>query len=110
MVPRSGVIGVAGPGPTGGTSVPVSSSKSSGEGRGEINLVGMTVDQALPEVDRLLDEAAMGERKELRVIHGFGSGRLRKAVADMLQHHPHVAAVRVGAEGRGGVTVVELKE
>ena len=55
-------------------------------------------------------EAAMGERKELRVIHGFGSGRLRKAIAEMLEGHPHVAAVRVGAEGRGGVTVVELKE
>ena len=76
----------------------------------EINLVGMTVDEALPEVDKLLDEAAMGDRKELRVIHGFGSGRLRKAVAEMLEGHPHVAAVRVGAEGRGGVTVVELKE
>jgi DNA mismatch repair protein MutS2 len=81
VVPRSGVIGVAGPGPSGGgTSVAVATSKSSGEGRGEINLVGMTVDEALPEVDRLLDEAAMGERKELRVIHGFGSGRLRKAI------------------------------
>ncbi len=69
-----------------------------------------TVDEALPEVDKLLDEAALSDRKELRVIHGFGSGRLRKAVAEMLQGHPHVAAVRVGAEGRGGVTVVELKE
>jgi DNA mismatch repair protein MutS2 len=70
----------------------------------------MTVDEALPEVDKLLDEAAMSDRKELRVIHGFGSGRLRKAIAEMLEGHPHVAAVRVGAEGRGGVTVVELKE
>ena len=78
--------------------------------RGEVNLVGMTVDEALPAVDKLLDEAAMSDRKELRVIHGFGSGRLRNAVADMLKGHPHVASVRVGAEGRGGVTVVELKE
>ena len=111
VVPRSEVLAVAGPAPSGGTSVPAATSKSAGAGgRAEINLVGMTVDEALPQVDKLLDEAAMGDRKELRVIHGFGSGRLRKAVAKMLEGHPHVAAVRVGAEGRGGVTVVELKE
>jgi DNA mismatch repair protein MutS2 len=112
VVPRSEVQAVAGAGPSGGTSVPASTSKGGGgsDGRGEINLVGMTVDEALPQVDKLLDEAAMGDRKELRVIHGFGSGRLRSAVAKMLEGHPHVAAVRVGAEGRGGVTVVELKE
>jgi DNA mismatch repair protein MutS2 len=110
VVPRSEVQAVAGPAPSGGTSVPAPASKGAGGGRTEINLVGMTVDEALPQVDKLLDEAAMGDRKELRVIHGFGSGRLRKAIAQMLEGHPHVAAVRVGAEGRGGVTVVELKE
>jgi DNA mismatch repair protein MutS2 len=46
----------------------------------------------------------------VRVIHGFGAGRLRNAVADLLEGHPHVASYRLGAEGRGGVTVVELKE
>jgi DNA mismatch repair protein MutS2 len=76
----------------------------------EINLVGMTVDEALPRVDKLLDDAALSDRKELRVIHGFGAGRLRKAVAQFLDGHPHVASFRLGAEGRGGVTVVELKE
>jgi DNA mismatch repair protein MutS2 len=112
VVPRSEVLAVAGHAPSGGTSVPAGTSKGAagGGGRAEINLVGMTVDEALPQVDKLLDEAAMGDRKELRVIHGFGSGRLRKAVAKMLEGHPHVAAVRIGAEGRGGVTVVELKE
>ena len=110
VVPRSEVLAVAGLAPSRGTAVPAPASKGAAGGRAEINLVGMTVDEALPEVDKLLDEAAMGDRKELRVIHGFGSGRLRKAVAKMLEGHPHVAAVRVGAEGRGGVTVVELKE
>jgi DNA mismatch repair protein MutS2 len=76
----------------------------------EINLVGLTVDEALPRVDKLLDDAALSDRKELRVIHGFGAGRLRKAVAQFLDGHPHVASFRLGAEGRGGVTVVELKE
>jgi DNA mismatch repair protein MutS2 len=46
------------------------------------------------------------------VIHGFGEGKLRKAVAGFLQGHPHVAAWRAGGagEGGGGVTIVELKE
>ena len=111
VVPRSEVLAVAGPAaPSGGTTIAARASKGAAGGRAEINLVGMTVDEALPEVDKLLDEAAMGDRKELRVIHGFGSGRLRKAITQMLEGHPHVAAVRVGAEGRGGVTVVELKE
>jgi DNA mismatch repair protein MutS2 len=76
----------------------------------EINLVGLTVDEALPRVDKLLDDAALSDRRELRVIHGFGAGRLRNAVAQFLDGHPHVASFRLGAEGRGGVTVVELKE
>jgi DNA mismatch repair protein MutS2 len=109
-VRRAEVTALSGPrAPAGGTTITAPTSRPAGA-RGEINLVGMTVDEALPEVDKLLDEAALSDRKELRVIHGFGSGRLRKAVAEMLQGHPHVASVRVGAEGRGGVTVVELKE
>ncbi|PYQ21713.1 MAG: endonuclease MutS2, partial [Acidobacteria bacterium] len=78
----------------------------------EVNLVGLTVDEALPRVDKLLDDAAMADRRQVRVIHGFGQGRLRKAVAALLEGHPHVAAWRAGAagEGGGGVTVVELKE
>jgi len=76
----------------------------------EINLVGLTVDEAVPRVDKLLDEAVLTELKSVRVIHGFGAGRLRSAVADLLEGHPHVASYRLGAEGRGGVTVVELKE
>lgn len=76
----------------------------------EINLVGLTVDEALPRVDKLLDDAALSDRRELRVIHGFGAGRLRTAVAAFLDGHPHVASFKLGAEGRGGVTVVELKD
>ena len=63
-------------------------------------------------MDKLLDDAAWPSGSELRVIHGFGAGQLRQAVAELLEGHPHVAAVRVGgaSEGGGGVTVVELKE
>jgi DNA mismatch repair protein MutS2 len=78
----------------------------------EINVVGLTVDEALPRVDKMLDDAVLAERHEVRVIHGYGQGRLRAAVADLLSGHPHVAAFRAGGEreGGGGVTVVELKE
>ncbi|MFI5183394.1 MAG: endonuclease MutS2 [Vicinamibacteria bacterium] len=78
----------------------------------EINLVGLTVDEALPRVDKFLDDAAVSERREVRVIHGFGQGRLRKAVAGLLDGHPHVAAFRLGEgrEGGAGATIVELKD
>jgi DNA mismatch repair protein MutS2 len=78
----------------------------------EINLVGLTVDEALPQVDKFLDNAAISERREVRVIHGFGQGRLRKAVAGLLEGHPHVAAFRLGEgrEGGAGATIVELKD
>jgi DNA mismatch repair protein MutS2 len=78
----------------------------------EINLVGLTVDEALPRVDKLLDEAVLAEHHEIRVIHGFGQGKLRQAVAQLLNGHPHVSTYRAGSarEGGGGVTVVELKD
>ena len=64
------------------------------------------------DLDKLLDDAFLAERKQVRVVHGFGAGRLRQAVAGLLEGHPHVAAFRLGGagEGGGGVTVVELKE
>jgi len=78
----------------------------------EINIVGLTVDEAIPRVDKMLDEAAMAEHREVRVVHGFGQGRLREAVARLLNGHPHVAHFRTGGEreGGGGVTIVELKD
>lgn len=78
----------------------------------EINVVGLTVDEAIPQVDRFLDQSALAERREVRVIHGFGKGKLRQAVAGLLDGHPHVAAFRLGQGGEGGAgaTIVELKE
>ena len=63
-------------------------------------------------MDKALDQAVMAERTLVRVVHGFGSGALRRAVAILLHDHPHVASFRAGGagEGGGGVTVVELKE
>jgi DNA mismatch repair protein MutS2 len=78
----------------------------------EINVVGLTVDEAIPRVDKMLDEAVLAEHHEVRVVHGFGQGKLRQAVAQLLNGHPHVANFRAGGEreGGGGVTVVELKD
>jgi DNA mismatch repair protein MutS2 len=115
-VPREELVAVAANGPDRGRdrhSSGSSSVQSSGTpAAAEINLVGLTVDEALPRVDKLLDQAALADRREVRVIHGFGQGTLRRAVAGLLDGHPHVAAFRAGGprEGGGGVTVVELKD
>ncbi len=81
-------------------------------GTSEVNIVGLRVDEALPKVDKALDDAALADRRLVRVIHGFGQGKLRQAVAELLQGHPHVAAFRTAdpKEGGGGATVVELKD
>jgi len=89
----------------------VVAAKSEREVPGEINVIGLSVDEALPQVDKLLDDAALADRPQVRVIHGHGKGRLRNAVGGLLRDHPHVAAFHAAAarEGGSGVTVVELK-
>jgi DNA mismatch repair protein MutS2 len=115
-VPKAELVALGGPaGPRGATSRSSASAgraadKTSSTGSAEVNLVGLTVDEALPKLDKALDNAAIAERNQLRVIHGFGQGILRRAVAEFLEGHPHVAKVNVASEGRGGVTVVELRD
>jgi DNA mismatch repair protein MutS2 len=86
--------------------------EAAGAPSAEVNLIGLTVDEALPRVDKFLDESALADRHTVRVIHGFGEGRLRKAVAGLLDGHPHVASFRLGEprEGGAGATIVELRE
>ncbi len=81
-------------------------------GSGELLLVGNTVDQAIDRIDKFLDESLLGEQRTLRLIHGFGTGRLREAVFDYLHKHPLVTHVRTASpeEGGGGVTIAELKD
>jgi DNA mismatch repair protein MutS2 len=78
----------------------------------EVSLIGMTVEEAKERVDKVLDDAALSDRREIRLVHGFGAGKLRKAVAEMLEGHPLVSSWRLGGprEGGGGATVVELKD
>ena len=78
----------------------------------ELNLIGLTVEDARERVDKLLDDAALSDRHEVRIVHGFGAGKLKKAVAQLLEKHPLVSSWRLGgpSEGGGGATVVELKD
>ena len=77
----------------------------------EINLLGFTVDEATSTLDKYLDECYLAGLNEVRVVHGKGTGALRKGVQEYLKNHPHVKSFRVGAYGEGemGVTIVELK-
>ena len=77
----------------------------------ELDIRGMMTDEAECVVDRFLDDAVMGRLTQVTIIHGKGTGALRKAVHQQLRRHPFVKAYRLGAfgEGEDGVTVVELK-
>jgi DNA mismatch repair protein MutS2 len=76
----------------------------------ELDLRGMTVDEALPLVDQRLDDAARAGLAELRIIHGKGTGALRQAVRQMLRKHALVrtSAAAESRAGGDGVTVVEI--
>jgi DNA mismatch repair protein MutS2 len=78
----------------------------------ELLLVGNTVDQALDRLEKFLDESLLTEQRLVRVIHGFGTGRLKDAVVEYLHKHPLVTEVRTASpqEGGGGVTIAELKD
>ncbi len=78
----------------------------------EINLIGCTVEEATRRVDKFLDQAALAGSSQVRLIHGHGTGALRRGLAEFLKTHPLVEAIRFEAEDRGGqaITLVELKE
>jgi DNA mismatch repair protein MutS2 len=73
----------------------------------ELNVIGCTVDEAISQADKFLDDAFLCDHRKVRLIHGLGRGRLKKAIAEWLATHPHVASHQ--SEGSGAVTVVELK-
>jgi DNA mismatch repair protein MutS2 len=77
----------------------------------ELNLIGLRVEPALEQLDDYLDRALLASKRAVRVIHGHGTGRLRKAVRDHLRGHPGVDELRAGAENEGGdgATVVTLR-
>ena len=77
----------------------------------EINLLGKTVDEAVAELDKYLDDAALAHLSSVRVVHGKGTGALRNGIHTYLRRQKHVKSFRLGAFGEGdaGVTIVELK-
>lgn len=76
----------------------------------EIDLRGMRVDEMEHALLHALDDAVRADLKELRIIHGKGTGALRERVAELLRGDPRVRGARLGAwnEGGAGVTVAEL--
>lgn len=92
-------------------SVTVTTRSTAITGSDEINVIGSTVEEATNRVDKFLDEAALARLARIRIIHGHGTGALRKGLGQFLQSHPLVERVAFEAEDRGGkaITVVELR-
>ncbi len=78
----------------------------------DLNVIGCTVDEALTRAEKFLDEMLLRDTRQVRIIHGHGTGQLRRAFAEFLQRHPFVAGFQAAPheQGGSGVTVVELKE
>ncbi|HSS22273.1 MAG TPA: Smr/MutS family protein [Pyrinomonadaceae bacterium] len=81
-------------------------------GRSEINVIGQTTGEATDAVDKFLDEASLASLSQVRIVHGHGTGALRRAIAELLQDHPHVERFKPAPQEQGGngATVVELKQ
>lgn len=77
----------------------------------EINLLGMTCDEAISALDKYLDDAYVAHLPSVRIVHGKGTGALRKAVSDHLRRQSYIKSFRLGefGEGDAGVTIAEFK-
>ena len=77
---------------------------------GEINVIGCTVEEATRRVDKFLDEAAVAGKPSIRIVHGHGTGALRRGLAEFLSAHPLVESTHHEAEDRGGtaITIAEI--
>ncbi len=77
----------------------------------EINVIGATVEEATRRVDKFIDQAALAGKPAVRIIHGHGTGALRRGLAEFLSSHPLVETIHAEADDRGGtaITVAELK-
>ena len=78
---------------------------------GELNVIGMRVEEATERLDKYLDEASLAHHTRVRIIHGHGTGALRKGIAEFLRGHPQVERVSFESEEHGGraITVVDLR-
>jgi DNA mismatch repair protein MutS2 len=91
--------------------VTVSARPKEGGASGEINVIGLTVEEASARVDKFLDEAALANLPRVKIIHGHGTGALRKGLGEFLKSHPLVEYFQFESEEHGGkaITVVDLK-
>ncbi|MEP6920266.1 MAG: Smr/MutS family protein [bacterium] len=87
-------------------------SSSSENGRLELNVIGQRADEAVEAVDKFLDEASINGLSQLRIVHGHGTGALRRAIGELLKGHPHVARFTPAPQDQGGTgaMVIELKQ
>ena len=87
-------------------------SANTDEMRMEINLIGRTVDEATQELEQYLDRAFLAGLPRVRIIHGYGTGTLRRGVREFLKGHPHVATFAEAPQNEGGMgaTLVELRQ
>jgi DNA mismatch repair protein MutS2 len=78
----------------------------------ELNVIGQTTDEAVDAVDKFLDEASLASLIKVRIVHGHGTGALRRAIAGLLDGHPHVARFLPAPPDQGGTgaTLVELRQ
>ena len=90
----------------------IAATPSTDEASREIHLLGMTVEEATEAVDRFLDQAVMAGLQQVYVVHGKGTGKLRRKLSAYLKGHREVATIRMGNwnEGGAGVTIVKLKK
>ena len=77
----------------------------------ELNVIGMTVQEALVDVEAFIDSAVIANLEEVRIVHGVGTGKLRAGIHEFLRKHKNVAEFRLGRYGEGetGVTIVKIK-
>lgn len=80
--------------------------------KSELNVIGQTTDEAVDAVDKFLDEASLASLSQVRIVHGHGTGALRRAIAGLLGGHPHVARFVPAPPDQGGTgaTLVELRQ
>jgi DNA mismatch repair protein MutS2 len=78
----------------------------------ELNVIGSTVDEALARLEKFLDESTVTDLRELRIVHGHGTGQLRRTVAEFLKNHPLVERYETAPQnqGGGGATIAYLKD
>jgi DNA mismatch repair protein MutS2 len=91
--------------------ITVTAQSGAGAASDEINMIGMTVEEATGRLDKFLDDAVLAHKARVRIIHGHGTGALRKGIGEFLASHPLVEKYSFEVEDRGGkaITVVELR-